>query len=217
MQSAVMHYTRVKKKRLGDFLMDEGLITKEAVIAALHEQQVSNRLLSSVLLESEDVSEFELARAIVEHQHVPFLELSSYNLHKELVEGFDAEFLNAARVVPMENFGGRISFAVQEVPSEAVVEKLMEHADKGMYFFIALASNISRALREYAPVQTEEEAMSGVAADKGWTNLFDTANESILSDIVEPDAVDVELVSGGEESTDAAEGADGLGILDDIE
>ena len=51
----------------------------------------------------------------------------------------------------------------------------------------------------------------------GWTNLFDTANESILSDIVEPDAVDVELVSGGEESTDAAEGADGLGILDDIE
>jgi len=218
MQSAVMvHYTRLKKKRLGDVLMDDGLLTKEAVIAALHDQQVSNGLLSNVLLESQDVSEFELARAIVDQQQVPFIDLSSYNLHKELVEQFPAEFLHEVRVVPMENFGGRVSFAVQEIPSDSVIEKLKEYAENGMYFFIALSANLSRALREFAPVQTEEEAMDDVAADKGWTNLFDTANESILSDMVEPEEGEIELIPGEAETADDGEGAAGLGVLDDIE
>ena len=129
MVSAVMvHYERVKRKRLGDFLMDEGLVTKDGMIAALHEQQVSNNLLSNVLLESQNVSEFELARAIVDHQQVPYLDLGDYNLHKDLVKQFDAEFLNAVRVVPIENFGGRIAFAVQEVPSLEIVEKLKGNA-----------------------------------------------------------------------------------------
>ena len=72
------HYDRLKRKRLGDVLVDEGLATEETVISALQEQQRSGRLLSDILLDLRQVGEHDLARAIVEHYQVPYIDLKNY-------------------------------------------------------------------------------------------------------------------------------------------
>jgi len=47
------HYERLKRKRLGDVLVDEGVVERDVVIRALQEQQLSRRLLSAIPLEDE--------------------------------------------------------------------------------------------------------------------------------------------------------------------
>ena len=193
------HYDRLKQKRLGDVLVDEGLATEEEVIAGLQEQQQTGRMLSDVLFEGRKVSEYDIARAIVEHCQAPFIDLRSYTLHKDLIQTLPADLLHRAGVVPMERFGDQISFACQEIPPEDVANRLKEHAPGGIYIFIASSVDIRAALHNHAPLSAEATEAPKVAAapaakaavpseeDQAWKELFDTANEAILTDLTEPD------------------------------
>jgi len=194
------HYERLKHKRLGDVLVDEGIASEQIVIAALQQSQRTGRLLSDVLLESREVSEYELSRVIVEQYQTPFIDLKGYTLHKELIEEFPARLLHAAGVVPLERFGRQVCFACQEVPPPDVAMQLKEHSPAGIYVFSASAVEIRNALDTYAPIgegdEVDKEAVAAAGApislgsldeDTAWKDLFDTANESVLSEIVEED------------------------------
>jgi hypothetical protein len=210
------NYDRMKRKRLGDILVDDGLATEEIVIAGLQEQQRSGRLLSEILLEQRQVNEHDLARSIVEHYQVPYVELKNYTIHKDLIQTVPAALLNRARVVPLDKYGKQICFACQEIPPKEMVDELRRHATGGVFFFIASAMEIKRALEDYAsvgkaaaaaPAAPGKQAAAGKPAAAGkqaaaskqpaakqpvpadadentaWKDLFDAANESILSDI----------------------------------
>jgi len=191
------NYDRMKRKRLGDILVDDGLATEETVIAALQEQQRTGRLLSDILLDQRQVGEHDLARAIVEHYQVPYVELKSYNLHKDIIKEIPAALLNRARVVPLDRYGKQICFACQEIPPKEIVDELRRHAPGGVYFFIASAVEIRKVLEDYAPVG-KGAAAPGAPAGAGakrpaaaeqsdentaWKDLFDAANDSILTEI----------------------------------
>jgi hypothetical protein len=202
------NYDRMKRKRLGDILVDDGLATEEIVIAALQEQQRTGRLLSDVLIEQRQIGEHDLARAIVEHYQVPYMELKNYTVHKDLINEIPAALLNRARVVPLDRYGKQICFACQEIPTKELVDELRKHSPGGVYFFISSAVEIRRVLEDYAslgkpaapspgaPAAAAKSAKPGkkpapaaaAAADNGdentaWKDLFDAANESILTDI----------------------------------
>ena len=194
------HYDRLKRKRLGDVLVDEGLATEEEVIAALQDQQQSGRMLSDILYEGRKVSEYDIARAIVEHCQAPFIDLRAYTLHKELIQTLPARLLHASGVVPMERFGDQVSFACQEIPTDEVANQLKEQAPGGIYIFIASAVDVRAALHAHAPLGEEpaEEPKVAVAAgkaapakgsaeDQAWKELFDAANDSILTELTDPD------------------------------
>ena len=201
---AMTHYDRLKRKRLGDVLVDEGLATEETVIAALHEQQRSGHLLSDILLDQDRVAEEQLALAIVEHYQVPYVDLKNYAVHKDLIQGFPAPLLHRARVVPLDRYGKQVCFACQEIPPKDVVDELKRHAPGGLYFYVAQALEVRRVLGDYAPLAQEAAPVGAAAAaapkakqaakavattdeDTAWKDLFDAANESILSDLKDPD------------------------------
>lgn len=201
------HYKRLKRKRLGDILVVEKVATKDAVISALHEQQKSQRLLSDILLDEQELGEWDLARVVVEQYQVPFVDLSRYSLHKDLLERFPPSLLHAAAVVPLDRFGEHVCFACQEIPGEAVVEKLKKSVSGGLHFYVALSLEIRRCLAEHAPLSDEERAKQPAVAaeaakapegsgeteggegpvplneDSAWKELFDAANEAILQDL----------------------------------
>jgi len=200
------HYDRLKRKRLGDVLVDEGLATEETVISALQEQQRSGRLLSDILLDMRQVGEHDLARAIVEHYQVPYIDLKNYTIHKDLLKEIPSAFLHRARVMPLDRYAKQMCFACQEIPAKEVVDELRKFAPGGIYFYVASAVELRRALEDYAPVDKDAPAAAPAKAaaakagapgaakrpasggkapdeDTAWKDLFDAANESILTEI----------------------------------
>ncbi|MHC4547950.1 MAG: GspE/PulE/PilB domain-containing protein [Planctomycetota bacterium] len=187
------HFDRLKRKRLGDILVDEGIATEEEVIAALQEQQQTGRLLTDILFDGRQVSEYQIARAVVEQYQTPFIDLRSYTLHKDLVTSYPAKLLHRAAVIPLERFGKQVCFACQEIPSDDIADKLKESSPGGIYIYVASAVDIRHSLANYAPL-AEEEAEEADARerpvatavpneDQAWKELFDAANESILTDL----------------------------------
>jgi hypothetical protein len=188
----VTHYDRLKRKRLGDVLVDEGLCPQDRVIAALHEQQETGALLSDILVESRDVNEYDLSRVIVEQYQAPYIDLKGYTFHKDLFEEFPADLLHSAKVIPLDRFGKQVCFACQEIPSEERAAALRKKAPDGIYFFVASTYEIRAALAEHRPLEAAAPANEAPAAlaelqkDQSWTSLFDEANAAVLGDI-DPD------------------------------
>jgi len=185
-------YERIKSKRLGDVLVDEDLATEEAVIAALHEHQRTGALLSDILMEARAITEWDLARIVVDQYQMPYIDLSSYTLHKDLIAKFPPQLLSRARVVPLERFGQLVAFACQEVPEADAVKELSKNAPGGVYLYAASARDIREVLHQHAPVTPDELDVESVASegapiplnmneDQSWQNLFDAADEAIQS------------------------------------
>lgn len=184
-------FDRLKRKRLGDILVDEGIVAKEAVISAMHEQQRTRRLLSDILLESQAVSEFDLARVLVDQYQLPFVDLAGYSFHKDLVQAFPAQVLHDGAVIPLDRFGSMVVFACQEVPPQEIGEKLRRYAPGGMHFFVALSAEIRRCLGELVPAAEKKTATKEEDAptfkvplgeDTAWKQLFDTADKEVLEE-----------------------------------
>ena len=204
-RSSMTQYHRLKRKRLSDLLVDEGLATKEVVIAGLHAQKDSGDILSSILLAENAIDAFDLARVLVEHFQIPFVDLERYALHKDVIKLFPAELLHRARMVPLEKFGKHYSFACQEIPSREIHEEIKNIVDGSVLVFAAFSRDIESVLRELVPYEAPKpegaagEAESAEAiqpqgdsddadADKEWQALFDTANESIVSKLDESES-----------------------------
>ena len=189
------HYDRLKRKRLGDVLVDEGLVDREAMIRALQEQQLSRRLLSDILLEQEELPQYELAHVIVAQYQAPFIDIATYSFHKELIAEFPAKLLHESGVIPLDRFGEQICFACQEIPSPEHAERLLEVAGGGMYFYVGLAHDLKERLRDHAPFEEGDPVSASgepleveqVLAEKStaWKNLFDSADESIMSELTD--------------------------------
>ena len=187
------YYERLKRKRLADILVDESIASREAVISALQEQQSNGRLLSDILLESREISEYELARALVEQFQAPFIDLRGYTFHKDLFAEFAPRLLHSARLVPLDRFGQQVCFACQEIPSDEVAAQLKEQSPGGMFFYVASSVEIRQCLKEHAPLSEEDLAEAKLAAaekptksmtdDSDWAEIFDTANQSVIADL----------------------------------
>ena len=184
------HYERLRRKKLGDLLVDEQAANDDAVISALLEHHKTNTPLSQILLDEGELREYDLARIMVEQYQLPFLELDNYTHHRDLIATFPASLLHQARILPLDRFGEVVCFVVQEFPSDEVITELAKHGTERFFLYTALANEIRRALHDHAPL-SDDEREAGISSaeepraageeDGAWRELFDTANEAIVS------------------------------------
>ena len=200
--ASMTQYHRLKRKQLSDLLVDERLATKEVVIAGLHEHRNSKAMLSTILLESQELDAFGLAKLMVEQYQVPFVDLERYLVQKDLIARFPAELLHRARIVPLDEFGPNVSFACQEVPSREVHDELKQVVMGSVLIFAAFARDIESVLHQHAPYTSPETTQRiedvGIqdvaeiadeeltATELDWQSLFDAADEAIVSDLDVP-------------------------------
>ncbi|HUY03860.1 MAG TPA: GspE/PulE family protein [Rhodocyclaceae bacterium] len=77
--------TRPEKIRLGDLLVNQGLLTAEQLGLALGEQKRSGRKLGRIFVESAYVTEDRIAKALAHQLQAPFIDLKSFRPKPELI------------------------------------------------------------------------------------------------------------------------------------
>ena len=76
---------RPEKIRLGDLLIQQGLLTNEQLTRSLDEQKRSGRKLGRIVVEQGYVTEEAIARALARQLQTVFVDLKSFNPRKELI------------------------------------------------------------------------------------------------------------------------------------
>ena len=78
--------TRPEKIRLGDLLVNQGLLTAEQLKLALDEQKRTGRKLGRIFVESSYVTEDGIAKALAHQLQAPFIDLKSFRPKPELIK-----------------------------------------------------------------------------------------------------------------------------------
>ena len=99
---------RPEKIRLGDLLIQQGLLTDEQLKLALAEQKNSGRKLGRIFVDSGYVTEEAISKALARQLQSPFIDLKGFTPRPELIKLLPEAQARRFRVLILEERSGRL-------------------------------------------------------------------------------------------------------------
>ncbi len=99
---------RPEKIRLGDLLIQQGLLTDEQLKFALDEQRRSGRKLGRIVVESGFVTEEAISQALARQLQATYVDLKQFNPRQELIALLPEAQARRFRVVVLDEVDGRL-------------------------------------------------------------------------------------------------------------
>ncbi len=187
----------------GDLLVQAGKLTARDLERALAAQQELGGALSTVLTQLGLVSEVDVARARSSQLGIAFVAADEFPEIPLEVDGLRSEFMTSHQVCPVRLESGRLDVAMA-FPEDMFVRKALQIAT-GLEIrpFIALPSDIEKALAQPAEAGDVDGADTGLGDDSGdfVEHLRDLASEApvirlvnlIIGRVIELRASDIHL------------------------
>jgi type IV pilus assembly protein PilB len=157
-----------KHMRLGDILIQAGVLTESTLNAALKEQKVSSMRLGEILVKNGWVSEKHLAEALSRQLKVPLVSLARYKPTPEVLKVVPESMARRLEVVPLSLLdNGKLLVATADPLNVVALDELKMVTGREIELSIAMVSEIRRAFEQFYRVHTTlEEAMVEVMEDK---------------------------------------------------
>lgn len=202
----------LKKKMLGEMLIEEGVINKEHLERALQEQKRLGKRLGEVMISLGYVTEEKMAQVLGKQLDIPFVDLRNIKVEPEIVKMVPESLARKHRILPVTMKDGELIiamadpldiFAIDEIrrftkmPVSPVViteRELMKSYDK----YYRVTGAVEEVIRDFGDVGyiVEEERSATIEAMADETPIVKLVNLMITqavrdraSDIhIEPDA-----------------------------
>jgi len=200
-----------KKIRLGDLLVEKGLISEEQLQHALSEQKKLGRKLGGTLVELGMIDENSLLNLLASQLNIPLIDINNYNYSNEVAKLLPESIARRYRALVLEDKGKEYLvamadptdiYALDEIQSklnkpvnQAIVREsaLLENFDlvyRRTEEISALASELGQDLSESATDLNEllQTEMTDAPVAKLLQSIFEDAVQVGASDIhIEPD------------------------------
>lgn len=173
---------RITKKKLGEILISEEVITKDQLEIALEEQNKTGEMLGEILISMSAATEMDIAKAQASQFQLPFLYASRYTVTDKVKKLFPAHFIKSQRILPLDVFGSVLSLAISEIPDMGIIEKIKKETGRDIFLYITTKTDIINAINNLFP-QEEEDEREETGEGDGWEDIFDLANEEIVKEL----------------------------------
>ena len=191
----------VRVMRLGELLINAGVITKANLEAALGEQKVSQMRLGEVLIKNGYLTELHLAEALCEQLELPFVSLIKTRPQQEALVLIPENVAVRLNVIPLDLPDDQhISLAMSDPMDALAIDEIRMLTRRDVDIKVATASDISKALSNYYRVQTSvHEAMADIMKQErttaGDSVTISASAAQDVSTIATDDAPVVKLVN----------------------
>jgi hypothetical protein len=191
---------KLRAIRLAEILSQKGLVETNAITDALYAQDQFGEPFVEALIGSGQISEWDLAKLVVEHFQIPFIMASSYDIAQKAKESLPADLLFTETLVPMDAIGDMIVVAMPILTPFEHLERIERKFKCHVYPYVGLMSENKKVLTDLYPdyktwVKARDAAREKkiVAAPKqaeerSWMNMFDTADAAVKNARGEPAA-----------------------------
>ncbi len=112
----------MEKKRIGDFLKDEGVIGDREIGLALLEQKATRERVGDILLRLGLVTQTELAQALAKQFDIAYIDLKHFTGQKEALSSLPVQFARENSVLPIAVEDGTLSLATCEPDNSKVID-----------------------------------------------------------------------------------------------
>jgi type IV pilus assembly protein PilB len=110
--------------RLGDLLVQEGLINRDQLQQALQEQRSSGMRLGYVLVKLGIIQELEITKMLARQYRVPAVDLARFEVDEKIVSLIPADVAVKHHVLPLKREGRTLTVAMAEPTNVTTIEDL---------------------------------------------------------------------------------------------
>lgn len=138
---------RLTKKKLGEILVEQGLLSQEQVQDALRMQHQTGLMFGETLVQNKLITEDKIVAVLVAQFGIPFIKPSTYKIPKELLEIFEPQMMRKFQFVPMDSIGNVLVIAIAGLLSEDVFKEIEVQTGCSLQIFLTKMSEIDLVLK----------------------------------------------------------------------
>jgi hypothetical protein len=133
---------------LGEVIARAGLVAPNELYAALATARAAGRRLGDVLLEHGLLGERDLARMVAEQEGLEFVDLGKLDLDQSAVDLLSERSSRRHRAISFRSEGGATFVAVADPTDTEGLDAIVAEVPGGVRFVVATAAEIDAALDE---------------------------------------------------------------------
>ena len=178
--------------RIGQILLDSGIISNKQLEKALSQQNESGGRLGYILVNNNAISETDLNKFLAKQQNIESINLDEIDIDENTINLISGEIAHRYEVIPIEIVGRKLIVAMTDPYNLFAIDDLRFSLGMDIEPHITASSMIRRALARYYP---DSEAL--VSVDDSGAKVGSTVQTSI-TDIDEEKIEDVDMLVGDE-------------------
>lgn len=145
-----------QRPRLGELLIDAGVIDEAQLAEALERQREQPRWIGKTLLDMQAVDEETLTRTLARQLAVPVVWLRGKRIKSGVLELVPRELVEKHRCLPVQNDGnGNLLLALEDPTDSELLAVVAEASGLAVRPVIAAASELAEAIARHAPADPE--------------------------------------------------------------
>lgn len=157
----MVRVVRASRKKLGEILMETGLVSEAQVEDVIRTQRETGELFGDLMIDKGYVSEGDIAKAMVTQFHLPYISLSNVQINTDVKGIFPVGIMNKNLFVPFDKVGNILLVATAGVIDVEILEELETSAGCPIRVFVTTVNNVRKAITEHF---TEEDSLSEMGA-----------------------------------------------------
>ncbi len=127
------------RKKLGEILIEKGLITPKQLEGALAEQSRTKEFLGKILADNNQIKESDLLKTLSEQFKIPIVDLKHSYTDWALIKSFGSSSILDYKCFPLKRDKWSVTFAISN-PLDAWALKKIEDEARGLEVKLALVS-----------------------------------------------------------------------------
>ncbi len=172
------------KIRIGDLLVDNGVISTEQLKQALEQQRKTGLRLGATLIDMKLVEETQLLKLLAQQMKIPFLELARHRLNEQTAHKLTEVQARRFRAIVIEESHAHFLVAMSDPTDLTRVDDLQSLLNKPLQIAVARESDLMHAIEM---VYRHTEQIENLAQEVGESNAdqFDLASLTESVDVSE--------------------------------
>ncbi len=144
-----------EKKRLGDLLIDEGIITEEQLKFALGKQRELGKKLGNVLIELGIVQEIQIYQALESQFGIPFIDINTINIDPKVPKLITENLARLHIAIPISLNKGALTVAMSDPLDMIAIDDIRFATGMDINIVLAPTADIMRTIQRFYD-QTEK-------------------------------------------------------------
>lgn len=140
---------RVVTKKIGELLVERGIITQGQLEEALNLQKENKKLLGEVLIDLGYATEEEVMICLTTQYGVPYLPLESYDIDIEVVNFIPAELVHKYNFVPIDKIGNLLTIVTSDIIDYSIVNEIEKNLNCKIQSFVTTPSALRKVIEKY--------------------------------------------------------------------
>ena len=151
---------RMTKKKLGEILLSEGVISPTHLEKALAAQKSSSKLLGEILIAQEACTEKDIAETIATQFSFPYISTSQYHISMDIAKLIPTSMMEEYLFVPVDRFNNILTIAIAGFLNDEILKEIEGKTQCQVQVFVTTISDIKERVKQISRNIEREEAVT---------------------------------------------------------